>query len=257
MIHPIEHAKTKDPLIIMGNGPSLRNINIDKLRDYDTFGINNAYSIYSKINFWPKYFLISDGSFLNEQRKKEVCELDKTPIEFLFLPFEHSNKNKIITISNDIRKPEEMYDTYKGKSLIHRIKHTGGSSIVTACKIGVCLEYTKIILLGIDYDYTKDDSEKIDIKSFKCMGCPDCLDDKDCDIKEYSNVTDANKNYWFDSYLRNGDATLLDKSTSLKFHEYFFGILMGCAKKMNVDIVNCNPNSNIKSFRTSTLEKEL
>lgn len=254
MIHPIEHVKTKDPLIIMGNGPSLKNVNIDLLKNYDTFGINYVYSIYKNINFYPKYFLISDNSFINEKRKQEILELDKTPIEYIFLPFDHPNKDKTLTISS-FSKHEEIYDIYKGKSLIKYIKHTGGSSVVTACKIGICLEYTKIILLGVDYDYIEDNDKKISAKSFKCNKCNACKGE--CNLKEYDDIVDANKNYWFNSYLRKGDATLINKAELLKRHEGFFNILAQGAKQMKVDIVNCNPHSNIKSFRFSSLEVEL
>ena len=42
-------------LIVMGNGPSLKDVDFDMLSGYDTFGLNAAYRAYPRLNWWPTY----------------------------------------------------------------------------------------------------------------------------------------------------------------------------------------------------------
>jgi len=44
------------PLIIMGNGPSLKNVDFNLLSDQDTFGLNGAYLKFQEMNWFPKYY---------------------------------------------------------------------------------------------------------------------------------------------------------------------------------------------------------
>lgn len=44
------------PLIILGNGNSLKNIDLNLLTHQDTFGLNGAFLNFSKISFYPTYF---------------------------------------------------------------------------------------------------------------------------------------------------------------------------------------------------------
>lgn len=47
--------------ILMGNGPSLNKVNIDDLREVDTFSFNRAYIAYEEWDFYPTYFACIDG----------------------------------------------------------------------------------------------------------------------------------------------------------------------------------------------------
>ena len=45
----------EDTIIIMGNGPSLGDVDFSVLDGYDTFGLNSAYRAYSRLDWWPTY----------------------------------------------------------------------------------------------------------------------------------------------------------------------------------------------------------
>jgi hypothetical protein len=60
----------KDPLIIMGNGPSLASINFQDLTGYDCLGIKASYKIYEKINWWPKYWTAGSNLWFFENPKR-------------------------------------------------------------------------------------------------------------------------------------------------------------------------------------------
>ena len=42
-------------LVVMGNGPSLKDIDWNLLKECDTFGLNSAYRAYEKLNWYPTY----------------------------------------------------------------------------------------------------------------------------------------------------------------------------------------------------------
>ena len=42
-------------LIVMGNGPSLKDLNWDLIKDFDTFGLNSAYRAYERLDWYPTY----------------------------------------------------------------------------------------------------------------------------------------------------------------------------------------------------------
>ncbi|GAI03594.1 unnamed protein product, partial [marine sediment metagenome] len=44
-----------DTIVIMGNGPSLKDVDFDMLNGFDTFGLNAAYRAYERMDWWPKY----------------------------------------------------------------------------------------------------------------------------------------------------------------------------------------------------------
>ena len=45
---------SSDLIIVMGNGPSLKNVDFKLLDGIDTFGLNSAYRAYERLNWWPK-----------------------------------------------------------------------------------------------------------------------------------------------------------------------------------------------------------
>ena len=44
-----------DTIIVMGNGPSLKDVDFSTLEGYDTFGLNAAYRAYYRMNWFPTY----------------------------------------------------------------------------------------------------------------------------------------------------------------------------------------------------------
>ena len=47
--------QSKKTVIMMGNGPSLGDVDFDLLKNYDTYGLNSAYRAYERMNWYPKY----------------------------------------------------------------------------------------------------------------------------------------------------------------------------------------------------------
>jgi lysophospholipase L1-like esterase len=73
-----------DALIIMGNGPSLRDVDFDLLRDKKTFGLNVAYKKYKDLNFYPTYFGCFDFIVTEHHADKFLELIENSPIEKYF-----------------------------------------------------------------------------------------------------------------------------------------------------------------------------
>jgi hypothetical protein len=54
----------KDTIIVMGNGPSLADVDFKTLKGFDTFGLNSAYRAYDRLDWYPTYRLVSNLSWL-------------------------------------------------------------------------------------------------------------------------------------------------------------------------------------------------
>ena len=59
---------SKKTVIIMGNGPSLKDVDFEMLRKFDTYGLNSAYRAYERMNWYPKYFGCFDYIVTNSHR---------------------------------------------------------------------------------------------------------------------------------------------------------------------------------------------
>ena len=69
-------------LFVIGNGPSLNDIDIQKLRDKETASFNRAYIAYEDWGFYPTYYQIIDPTVF-EDNKEDIKNLFDTPIKKL------------------------------------------------------------------------------------------------------------------------------------------------------------------------------
>jgi len=232
--------KKSNILIILGNGPSLKNINFNLLKEYDTFGLNAAYRAYYNINFWPTYFGCFDKLVCSSHTDSFNKLLENSLIKkFFFINQQDFNSNNKLVKLNFKRKP------------FNKIKHIAssfenfidiGSSGANAAQVGIMLGYKKIILLGCDCNYIEKLKEA---KSYDLQ-------------KRWRLVMEStpktNPNYWFNDYQRKGDKYNLPNTNKFQIPSW---TKLAEICPIDVDIVNCSPISKIDVFRKSSLENEL
>ena len=71
-------------LILMGNGPSLKDVDFDMLEGFDTFGLNSAYRAYERMNWWPTYHGCFDYRVTECHRENFVNLIENSPIKRCF-----------------------------------------------------------------------------------------------------------------------------------------------------------------------------
>jgi len=219
-------------IIVMGNGPSLRNIDLDVLKQYDTFGLNVAYRIYEDKNFYPTYF----GSFdcnMNVTHKNQFSNLirNNNSIQKFFLVGDYQLKQSIYDydiLNND--KFVKINFNLQNKSLSKSFDEFNnlGSSGANAVQAAILMGYDNIILLGCDCNYYNTEGMKIN-------------GPKQYIIKK----TIDNPNSWFDEYHIPGDVSWTPKRDACQIPSWnnLYNVIPN-----NVKVVNCSEISTIPFF---------
>ena len=83
-----------DTLIVMGNGPSLADVDFNMLDGYDTFGLNSAYRAYRRLDWWPTYHGCFDYR-VTDSHKEEFIKLIEEGNSKSLAAFLYENRNKL------------------------------------------------------------------------------------------------------------------------------------------------------------------
>lgn len=155
--------------IIMGNGPSLNKVDINKLKGIDTFSVNGAFMSYDEWGFNPTYYCIIDGNstrFLADEIKNLIKNNKKINNFFLYdskneFKFAQLNDERVSVITgfgNDIKLNE-----WENK-IPSTITTLPEQFSVTAyvVQIAIMLGYTNIGMVGVDARYIPRKDVKID-----------------------------------------------------------------------------------------------
>jgi hypothetical protein len=158
----------KKSIILMGNGPSLNKVDINLLKNIDTFSFNGALMSYGDWNFSPTYYSIIDGNSLRSLAPdiKELIKNNKE-IKRFFL----NDSEKIYNfrdIDDDRVSSFTKFDS--------RMKFNGWNDdipkIITnipilysvtafSIQLAIQLGYTNIGLVGVDARYVKRPDVKV------------------------------------------------------------------------------------------------
>jgi hypothetical protein len=132
---------------IIGNGPSLKQTDLTKLKGEYTFGMNRIYLLFPELGFTTSYF-VSINDLVIEQCADEIAAL---PIP-KFIAW-HSNRHFQ-------RFPQDMvflYTTYTGprfsKDMTGRIWE-GATVTNVALQLAFYMGFEKVILIGVDHNFT-------------------------------------------------------------------------------------------------------
>lgn len=227
----------KDTLYILGNGPSLKNVNFQNLKDKDTFCLNSSYKKFKELDFYPTYFGCFDPKLIECHYENFLQLMENSNIENFFFLNENNNGEKEFTkeqekhtkyVKINFLPPENEYKECSFNNFYKM--HNSGA---TAALIGILLGYKKIILLGCDGNYVEKilESKMID-ESTKTL--------------QITETPKKNPNYWFDNYQEKGEIYSLPDGNGC--HMKGWELLYQASKFHNVEIINENTNSTIPYF---------
>ena len=215
--------------IILGNGPSLREIDLKSLSNYLTLGMNSAYRYWEKIDWYPDFYICCDLA-LYETHWKKINEFIKKNIfkKIILLPqFEKYNKN----INNE-----------SNVFLINTHNIIEKYNFITTGSMGIY--YFKDIL-GIDIIY---------ISGIDC-NYVDLIKEAELKIREPGDITrklivknsvDYNPNYFFNDYQQPNDIYHIpNKEIHIKSWEILY--------EMGIDIKNISMSSKLNIFKKEKL----
>jgi FkbM family methyltransferase len=229
--------RADEPAFIVGNGPSLRDFDFQKLRGKVWIGMNAAYRYWDEKQIYPYIYTCFD-LVVQDSHKEEIRRLIENRaaygIRWFFLRqsfkefWPESATLGCVFFLEDLQRQVEWFD--RGKVT------TGSFSLYVLAFLG----FSEIYMLGVDLKYVEQ------IKEAK-------IDGRELVIG--SDVT-SNPNYFFDGYQRAGDRyNPPNRHPDMHVRSWAEAAdeLAGCG----IDVANCNPQSAVRNFPFVDRERTL
>jgi len=132
---------------IMGNGPSLKNMDLRPLQNEVTFGLNRIYLLFDKLPFIPTYYVCVNELVL-EQFAFEIKRL-LIPKFLNWNRRAHFDSND--TSGNYLRLSLSIHDRFNQN--IAQPFYSGGTVTYIAIQLAFIMGFSEVILLGVDHSF--------------------------------------------------------------------------------------------------------
>ena len=145
-MHAMHNIHDGERCFIIGNGPSLKQNNLAKLKNEFTFGMNRIYLLFSELGFNTTYY-VSINDLVIEQCAQEIAAL---PIP-KFISW-HSNRHFQ-------RLPDDLiflYSTYTGARFAYDMTQRvweGATVTNVALQLAFYMGFRQVILIGVDHNF--------------------------------------------------------------------------------------------------------
>lgn len=131
---------------IIGNGPSLRDTDLSRLKDENTIGMNRFYMVFPELGFSTTYFL-SVNSLVIEQCAEDLRAL---PMPKFF----SWRSRRLIRPTEDL---SFLHTTYTGPKFARDARGRlweGATVTYVALQLAFHLGFNPVILIGVDHSFT-------------------------------------------------------------------------------------------------------
>ncbi|MDO9300800.1 MAG: DUF115 domain-containing protein [Anaerolineales bacterium] len=135
---------------IIGNGPSLKQTDLAKLKNEFTFGMNRIYLLFPELGFSTTYFC-SINDLVIEQFNADILKLPM-PKFLAWRSHRHFNPQLPIT-----QLPTFIYTTYTGPRFTPDVRGRvweGATVTNLALQLAFHMGFEKVILIGVDHNFT-------------------------------------------------------------------------------------------------------
>lgn len=142
---------------IIGNGPSLKSMQLELLNEYHTFGLNKIYLLFERTGLSTDYH-VCVNRFVLEQCRSEFSELTCPS----FVSYKHGRKifgnNKKFFYLGDIHSKWTFFeDLTKGIS-------QGSTVTYVAMQIAFFMGFERVFLIGVDHNFdTRGTPHKVEV----------------------------------------------------------------------------------------------
>lgn len=144
---------------IIGNGPSLKQTDLTKLKNEFTFGMNRIYLMFPELGFTTSC-LVSINDLVIEQCAAEMAALDLPK----FLAWRFHRHFRDLRLSTFDRLPTFLYTTYTGARFTRDVRGRvweGATVTNVALQLAFHMGFEQVILIGVDHNFTsKGDANK-------------------------------------------------------------------------------------------------
>ncbi|MCM1232442.1 MAG: DUF115 domain-containing protein [Ruminococcus flavefaciens] len=151
---------------VIGNGPSLRTEDLERLKDDLTFASNSIYAVYSSTNWRPTYYCAWDPIFcreiMSEKQNMSVlmdgCEAAFTSILGEGMQYRDDIDMRKLYYMRTISKKSENKLPLFSSDCCEQV-YAAGSITYGMLQLAVYMGFTQIYLLGMDFSYSVEQHE--------------------------------------------------------------------------------------------------
>jgi hypothetical protein len=149
-LHNINKGKR---CFIIGNGPSLNEIDLSLLKNEYTFGVNAIYTNYEKMGFYPTYYVVEDF-LVAEDRADEINAYNKSDIKFFGNYLRYCLKPDETTILLNVLLDYRDYPDFPHFSQNAMQKLWVGGTVSYLCmQLAFYMGFSEVYLIGFDHNY--------------------------------------------------------------------------------------------------------
>ncbi len=133
---------------IMGNGPSLAQMDLTPLANEVTFGLNRIYLLFPEIDFRPTYY-VSINRLVIEQFADEIAAL-QMPKFIAWRALRHLPHRDDITFLRTVRGHFEFSRD------VSQIVYEGSTVTFVAMQLAYAMGFTTVNLIGVDHNFATE-----------------------------------------------------------------------------------------------------
>jgi hypothetical protein len=227
LIKTFKNRHLNERCFVLGNGPSLKIEDLDKLKNEITFASNKIYLAFDQTNWRPNYYFVEDHLVL-AQNYKEIISLcgPKKFFPLIALWWMPRIKSGIYyPLTFDFKNPSFSKDPSKNIPW--------GASVTTSMiQMAIYMGFKKIYLLGLDFNFIQSD-KKISLGEHGVY------------------LANGEKNHFHKDYRKKGEQWTVP---DMKFQEEALKKIATYAKNNKIEIINCSRKTKLTVFGQSSLE---
>ncbi|MGB9499906.1 MAG: glycosyltransferase [Dissulfuribacterales bacterium] len=146
---------------IIGNGPSLNKLDLTKLKNEITFGVNSIFYLFDEMGFKPTFYVVED-KLVAEDRADEINQLsDMVKIFGEYLNYCLKDKEDIIWANVNFDYSEYPGFPHFSKNAAAYL-WVGGTVTYLCMQLAYYMGFDKVYLIGFDHSYTIPPDAKVE-----------------------------------------------------------------------------------------------
>jgi hypothetical protein len=224
--------------VIIGNGPSLNEVDFATLAKCKSFGVNGIFYKSDEIGGWrPDFYVVEDTAVM----KENIARIREYDCEYKFFPSMyktlHKGAKNVFWFNMNrgfYDEQSEWFEFSRFSPDCSRQVYCGQSVTIVNLQLAFYMGFTKVLLVGMDFNYEKVGDEIV--KGHKLLSQSD-------DINHFHPDYFGKGKTWHDPKIHN-----VHKSYELAKLVY---------EQNGREIVNCTIGGKLELFRRSTLELEI
>lgn len=142
---------------IIGNGPSLKLEDLEKIKNEVTFASNKIFTVFDEVEFRPTYYFSQDQLVIEQLILEDPDIFNKIDVGNVFLPIDikldgvpYMEKVTYFYLTRKNSYPQKP----QFSSDVSKVVHEGMTVTYTAIQFAVHMGFEEIFLMGVDHNFS-------------------------------------------------------------------------------------------------------